>query len=876
MQLDRLPLRAGFRFVHEPLTSAHKGRFVGRGDEIGAFARRLQLSDGGAFLITGYRGVGKTSWTNAVVDAVREAEHAAGHRLLDLRLNLARPMKPAELMHHILRNLHGELVREGLFAKLSADLRGDLETAVRRTSFNMARKSIEGIESVVTAKLPMPGWAAKFGGNVSREDSLTWLGYDDKAAEHDLIRISSTLTRGIETHRSFLGFPYAPRTLQLKILFVFDEMDKLDDGKYIDDLLSCLKNLFTTSGICFLFVGGKDLEDRWLDDLGRGDSIFESVFAHHQYIPCLWSGASSFLDTLLDESTGDGQTALRADFERYLCFQGRGVPRSLLRVLHEHVTGTNGDLHLEFIPQALQRIRTYSDLEETLGQNATRLFPEDEDGLRTGRRDKQRLAVYHLVDWIIHRGKIEFGRTDVGVAAGALSRKLALPPENLPGVIDAILAVLHETEYIRAVNAAEATQGSAVALEPRYALVRERLQGLRTKAAEAAPEPKVVEGYWINKAIGSGSTSTVYLAWDERRSVFAALKVSATARLMRDPVALKMLAGEGVPRLYDYGTTPDGQHWVAMEYIDGVSLRTLMKARQRLPVELVNAIMRRLLEVVRRIHGLGWINLDIKPGNVRLGRDGHLYLVDVGSAVEIDAAGLAHHTDSLMFTPAYAAPELKNKRAFTWDADIYSCGVLAHELQFGTRPQEGQTSPYQAMLDVRASILWQFAPDEDAMLRDTVASLADQADVAEESTQRSVTAPGRPAVSFELPTMTASTQDLPRLEFTAGGTFHILPLTHEITRVGRDPELELTISDPSLSRVHAIIKRAGDAIWVQDQNSANGTLVNGRPISRNAFFTIEDGSVIRLGSIEMTLRVPAAIAAPEVFGAPPHPIPPPL
>jgi serine/threonine-protein kinase len=63
-----IPLNPGFRFLHEPQSSFSEDWFIGRKDEVDELVRRLQHSDGGSFLITGYRGVGKTSFVNKVLN----------------------------------------------------------------------------------------------------------------------------------------------------------------------------------------------------------------------------------------------------------------------------------------------------------------------------------------------------------------------------------------------------------------------------------------------------------------------------------------------------------------------------------------------------------------------------------------------------------------------------------------------------------------------------------------------------------------------------------------------------------------------------------------------------------------------------------------
>ena len=124
---------------------------MGRQAELNALTSRLLFSEGGSFLVTGYRGVGKTSFVNQVIrrlrEALPEAEPFLGRtELLDVQLNLARPVKAAELMHHIIRRLYDRLRERGLYARLDADLQEALELAYRRTSVNMTRKMAEASE----------------------------------------------------------------------------------------------------------------------------------------------------------------------------------------------------------------------------------------------------------------------------------------------------------------------------------------------------------------------------------------------------------------------------------------------------------------------------------------------------------------------------------------------------------------------------------------------------------------------------------------------------------------------------------------------------------------------------------------------------------
>lgn len=310
-----IPLDPRFRFAHEPTKPMANSRFCGRQEELKDLTLRMLFSDGGAFLITGYRGVGKTSFINEVLFRLQYALEWATPQLgptqlVDVALSLPRRVEPNELMHYIVRQLHDRLSNLGILGRLPAEVQGDLVEAYRRTSFAMTRKQSSGLDISVGKEV---GWgfakaAIKFPFEVKKSRSLiqeaSFLGYDEKSAERDIIRLSRDIARGYLLPENVLARLWRKLRRQtrphvrLKLLFIFDELDKLEldapsetippegDGnaappKYssishssLDSILRTLKTLFTTSGMTFVFVAGKDLYDRWLEDVGRGDSVW--------------------------------------------------------------------------------------------------------------------------------------------------------------------------------------------------------------------------------------------------------------------------------------------------------------------------------------------------------------------------------------------------------------------------------------------------------------------------------------------------------------------------------------------------------------------------------------------------------------------------
>ncbi len=231
-------------------------------------------------------------------------------------------------------------------------------------------------------------------------DESTYLTYDERSAEYDLIRIARRLRGGWTGRPAWwqraLRRPGKPKG-DLRIVFVFDEMDKIEEPAVLEDLFSMLKNVFTTSGLTFMFVAGKDIQERWGADVRRGESVYESVFAHEVYLPCFWTEARSCCTgPSLEASSPEAETIWSA-----ISFQGRGIPRRILRSFHSMVRFENDRPLLAVTPYEYRDAEFYAGIEAILES-----FRERPSDLSDG--DKRSLGLYYLVDGIFNRGTREF------------------------------------------------------------------------------------------------------------------------------------------------------------------------------------------------------------------------------------------------------------------------------------------------------------------------------------------------------------------------------------------------------------------------------------------------------------------------------------
>lgn len=208
------------------------------------------------------------------------------------------------------------------------------------------------------------------------------------------------------------------------------------------------------------------------------------------------------------------------------------------------------------------------------------------------------------------------------------------------------------------------------------------------------PLPRI-PGFRVHRRIGRGGSATVYLA-DQEHAEFTrtvALKVvdrlvdAASLRGVREEQRiLARLEHPGIARLYDSGVTPWGQHWLAMEHVEGESILEHCNAR-RLPVRERIELFLPVLDAVAYAHARGIVHRDLKPANLFVTRGGEPRLLDFGIAKISDPADQDPTlTLRRALTPAYASPEQLHGGRITSSSDVYSLGVVLYELLVGSLP----------------------------------------------------------------------------------------------------------------------------------------------------------------------------------------------
>jgi len=205
--------------------------------------------------------------------------------------------------------------------------------------------------------------------------------------------------------------------------------------------------------------------------------------------------------------------------------------------------------------------------------------------------------------------------------------------------------------------------------------------------------------YEIIKTIGEGGMANVYLAQDIILNRQVAVKVlrgdladdeKFVRRFQREALSASKLNHPNIVEMYDVGED-NGRYYIVMEYINGKTLKSLIKKRSGLTLPEVIDIMSQLTNAMMCAHDSYIIHRDIKPQNVMILDDGRVKITDFGIALALNSHELTQ-TNSVMGSVHYLPPEQANGTGSTIKSDIYSLGILMYELLMGKVPFKGENA----------------------------------------------------------------------------------------------------------------------------------------------------------------------------------------
>jgi serine/threonine protein kinase/Tol biopolymer transport system component len=250
--------------------------------------------------------------------------------------------------------------------------------------------------------------------------------------------------------------------------------------------------------------------------------------------------------------------------------------------------------------------------------------------------------------------------------------------------------------------------------------------------------------YKILSQLGSGGMGEVYLALDTTLGRNIALKLlpfdlagdeHRMRRFEQEARTASALNHPNVCVIHEIGKTEDGRQFIAMEYVDGITLRGRME-QKRLTVTEALDVGAQIAWALEAAHAAGVVHRDVKPENIMLRRDGYVKVLDFGIAKlnekdsaplvlnEASTAGKVHtEPGTRMGTVRYMSPEQLRERPVDERTDIWSLGVVLHEMVTGSIPFTKRTTneTIAAILERQPLKITAFAADVPDELREIIA-----------------------------------------------------------------------------------------------------------------------------------------------------------
>ena len=228
---------------------------------------------------------------------------------------------------------------------------------------------------------------------------------------------------------------------------------------------------------------------------------------------------------------------------------------------------------------------------------------------------------------------------------------------------------------------------------------------LRAPAGSSLVGTIVADRYHILRKLGEGGMGQVYLAEHVKMGRKSAIKVmnpgmstdtDAIGRFNREAANASRISQNNVAAIYDFGETPDGLIYLAMEYVDGEPLTALMEREGVLAPARAADITRQVAEALDAAHDMGIVHRDLKPDNIMLARqrDGSdlVKVVDFGIAKAQGGDGQkVTKTGLVVGTPEYMSPEQLAGDALDGRSDTYTLGLVAFHLLTGKLPFPSDT-----------------------------------------------------------------------------------------------------------------------------------------------------------------------------------------
>jgi len=218
-----------------------------------------------------------------------------------------------------------------------------------------------------------------------------------------------------------------------------------------------------------------------------------------------------------------------------------------------------------------------------------------------------------------------------------------------------------------------------------------------------------IRGFHVESKLAQGGTARVFKGLSEETGLTVAIKVigegasrASLERFRQECRVLVRLNHSGIVRLHETGVTLDGDTYLVMDFVDGITIDKWARQADRTTAECVDAAMQ-VLDALAHSHDCGVIHRDLKPHNILVDAAGNTRLVDFGVArLTKDGRRTGFHTETgnLVGTFAYMSPEQADGTSdqITPGTDLYQLAVVLYEMMSGTLPYSIRSTGAMALL----------------------------------------------------------------------------------------------------------------------------------------------------------------------------------
>lgn len=665
----------------------------------------IDNSDGGAILVTGLRGVGKSTMVH---NAVAQINKNGYHRIFAVHVVLPTEKKYDQMLVEIIRKLYELLVRDDIYwNELDYDTQKRIKLAYNRTRLHIKQSANTSLEAEGGLQLPFnrfPSLKLKGGHQQSGEESYLEFAAED--AEYELIQCIDALIFNSKRNR---------------VVVIIDEIDKItasEEGMtYFERCLERMKNLISCANALFIFVAGIDVYKRWEKNSQKINSLYDSLFDNHIYLPCIWDSAEEIFDVIEDREyvykpvrepfqklvSENYTTIIEPAFQMladYILFKGKGLPRKMLRTFNEFVVW---DGEVPCFQLSGNRLRAIAQINNLMVKFRT--FMEEEKLKTLFERDIYYSLFLSMLEILLSTDKITFSEEEMMETLLDSSE----PMRNyFQDILQKLLHTFTELSFIKE-DQGKYTITDNTILNRDYSfrvLDQDLIIHEQSDESLLKYEDTTVDERFHNqiKLLGDSrlitfwedykaerllmDTPAMLIFWGKMRSVVQRYAVIYKQKEKRPAIDEEEIK----ENLYFYNTyrfsgpyfldTVDhldsGRLVTSLRTpVDGYALTHLLHARLKMKV--IYQVIVQILSMLSYLHKSGFGNLCLNPDNIMLCENGTIKIIDLGHLVRL---GPRKTNTKLCTNRIYSAPEIYLS-VCDQSSDYYSAGILLAEMITG-------------------------------------------------------------------------------------------------------------------------------------------------------------------------------------------------